>query len=193
MSFAQNYCNMRSFLCCGTAVLALGATACGEGEPSVPSGETQASSECRSAPRSEQNEFAGRIAVSAALSPVPAVSQTSELRVVVEAEKTYERATIAIELPPQLAFDGVPEGMRPSPEGAVGSRPIDAGKPVELLGTVRAQSAGAGQVRALVSAPVPGGADGGSAEIFLTVGATAAGSACQVATPPVGGVTTVSG
>jgi hypothetical protein len=186
-------------LLAGVVVLSL--IGCGGGAAADGDGGAETSA-CQSAARSELDEFGSAIAVSASLSRPPAVAGTAVLSGRIAARRAYEGAEIVVELPTGMAFVDISPEMRISRglsfggqaivDRAVRMQRLDPGSPVRIRATVRATATGSGQVRIRVTAPTAGGVDAGSAEIFVTVGATAGESACRIDVPPDGGVTTVA-
>jgi hypothetical protein len=183
-----------SLLAVGLALAACGGEAGGGG------GDV---SGCRSAQPSELDEFGDRFRVTSSLSPLPAVGETATLTARIEADEAYSRARLVVELPPWMEFAGSVPGLAVSRglsfDGqatvaqASGTRDLEPGEPAELRAAVRPTASGSGQVRVRVNAAVSGGTVAGSAEIFLTVGPSAAESSCRIDVPAQPGVTTAGG
>lgn len=174
-----------------------------KGRASAPAATGAAACRQRAGHRVAQDEWLSCIGVTANLDRLLAVGETATLRVDVRADVARKGADITIELPANLAFADAPAGARVaagrsssgagSASVATARADLAAGASRSLTAEVRAVAAGPAHIRVRAVAPTASGADAGSDDVFVTVGADGASSAAGFTPSTSGGTVAASG
>jgi hypothetical protein len=147
-------------------------------DPATPgssaTGPAPAAPVCAASAPKAGDEFVHCVSVSAGLDAVPAVGGTATLTATVRASIALSSTRVHIDLPAQLAWAQVPTGFttstttspRPERPGQISvaelTRSFAAGETLTVQGTVKAVSAGAGQIEVTATQTIKNGQGNGT-------------------------------